>query len=247
MDFSPKDLVTLDEVVSLIASKMGDRSFKIMSKGYYKTIVQDALTELAFESFFDKRSEIIPFPSNNVLELPSGVFNVKEVYLFNGSECNIQTAQRAYFKKDMIVKGAGYFAKNTGNPNMNDPFYKEKSRQVGSFPICSMQNGMLMFAYSYGYENILLVYNGTGGDLFKVPMIPEYLKQAVILWATAQISETYMANDKENMQLYRLINASSQRKLEDLSGPWEEAKRRVKRANDKERNDLKEYMSRMNY
>jgi hypothetical protein len=247
MDFSPKDLVSLDEVVSSLSSRLGDRSFKIMSKGFYKQIVQDALRELAFESFFDKRHEALPYPENNVLELPAGVFNIKEVYLFNGNECNIQTARRVYFKKDMIVSGAGYFAKHTGNPNMNDPFYKERTSGLGTQPICSMQNGMLMFAYSGGYENILLVYNGTGGDLFKVPFIPEYLKQAIIVWSSFNLAEVYMANDKENFQLYRTIAASNEKKIYDLSGPWEEAKRRVKRANDKERQDFKEYMSRMNY
>lgn len=85
------DFVSIDHLLAEATANVNDRNYrKGFSKGWYISRIQDALQELAFDTYYQKLTRDFNFPSENfALELPKNAFNVREIYLFNcGCEAN---------------------------------------------------------------------------------------------------------------------------------------------------------------
>jgi len=259
-------MISPGEILSDVLKQIDDESFKDSSKGYYMSLIQQALSELAFDTFFDERTETFPVPENLNLEMPKGSFNIRQLYLYSGTECNIENSQNVYWKRNYYTKGNGFLARDKGYNNNNDPFYDSRTfgryenpylRRVnnGKSSISeafyyNVQGGVIMLSASCKrFENIAIVFNGTGADIGDVPFIPQLFREAIKMWVLDSALKVKMAMavgaDFNKWQTLWSINNNLLRK--PYTGIWEEAQVRAKSIDSKQREDLKEYLGRLNY
>lgn len=265
MNTSRNNFVTVNEILSDVLKKVDDERMDINSKGYYTSLVQQALEGLSFDTFFDIRRESFPFPKDNLtLEMPIGAFNVKEVYLFTGSECDITRSQKVWHKENYFTRGIGYFAGNKAN-NSNDPFFPSNTlgrnelqrgegrinqlRRAGNLDsqyFYNIQNGMIMFSsFCRNFPMVHIVYNGTGCDLGDIPIIPLFLREAVIDFVAEATLVIRMAKDpKAWAQLWSIYDKKLNRDEQYGwgTGSWYRAKYRVMSLSSAEKSDLFEYL-----
>ena len=265
MNISKHNMISPGEILSDVLKQCNDESFKDNSRGYYTSLIQQALQELAFDTFFDERTETLAVPGNLNVEMPKGAFNIRQLYLYNGTECNIENSQNIYWKRNYYTKGNGYLARDKGFNN-NDPFYNNRTvgrhddanlRRVNSTHssitqsyFYNVQNGIIMLSQSCKrFENIAIVFNGTGADIGDVPFIPQLYREAIKMWVLDSALKVKMATatpaEFNRWQTLWSINDKLLRK--PYTGAWEEAQVRAKSIDAKQREDLKEYLGRLNY
>ena len=268
MNISKHSVVSPDEILSDVLKLARDESFKDNSKGYYMSLIQQALQELAFDTFFDERTEFFPVPPNLRLEMPKGAFNIKQIYLYNGDSCDISKSQNVYWKKNYYTKGGeGYLARDKWNNN--DAFYDNRSLPNGNganndpslrrtnvnslqsqLYYYNIQAGMIMFSSNVrNFENIALVFNGTGVNIGEVPFIPMLFREAIKSWVLNPVYQIKMANadGAEFNKWQMLFNINNTKLNTPFVGLWAEAQVRAKSIDSKQREDIKEYLGRLNY
>lgn len=263
MNISDKNMISPEEILSDVLKLANDEDFKDNSKGYYTSLIQQALQELAFDTFFDERTEFFDVPENLNLEMPLGAFNLKQIYLYNGTECNFGNAQNVYWKRNYYTKGSGSLARDNGTGNSSDPFYQSRGGaggnpdlrrtggSVGSTYFYNIQRGMIMLSSnSRSFQKVAIVFNGTGGDIGEALFIPQFLREAVKGWVLDPVYKVKMAQslggaDFNKWQTLWSMNESQLRK--PYTGIWDNAEYRIKSMDSKARGDMKEYMSRLDY
>jgi hypothetical protein len=266
MESSKYNFVSVNEILSDVLELVADRGMEHLSKGFYVSQIQQALEGLSFDSFFDTRRDSFPFPTQDLrLEMPLGAFNIKEIYLFNGAQCDIVRSQKVWWKRDYYTEGNGYFANNKGNNN-NDPYYPsytyrnrlaQEIEQSGLIrrdynPVegnyfYNIQNGMIMFSSACrGFEKVHIVYNGTGCDIGDEPIIPLFLREAVKDYVCEVALRARMALDPKMQTLWLIYdkNLNRDEKYGIGVGSWSRAQYRVKTMDYASLSDLKEYLGR---
>lgn len=270
MNISKENMISPQEILSDVLKLANDESFKDNSEGYYNSLIQQALQELAFDTFFDERTEFFDVPENLNLSMPRGSFNLRQIYLYNGTECNFGTAQNVYYKRNYFTKGKGSLSRDKGVNNNNDPFFQNRRSSNGSnlsdpsfrrvagaltsinnIYFYNIQRGMIMLSpNARSFQKIAISFNGTGGDIGDVSFIPQYLREAVKGWVLDPIYKVKMAMseggaDFNKWQTLWSMNENQLRK--PFTGIWDTAELRVKSMDTKAREDYKEYMSRLDY
>lgn len=255
MDLSPKSFVTIDQILSDVLKTVGDSDFKLNSKGWYTSQIQQALEELSFDTFFNEYNSSYDVPSDLRLELPEGAFNIRQIFLFNGDDCDCTIEKRAnvWFKRNFIngEGGRGFVARNTYS-NDNDVFHgKGPSKIPSNLHFYSIQNGMIMLSENcLNYKRIMLVYNGVSCNIGDVPVVPIFFRQAVKDWVLVKALEI-KASDVAGTNMYShwagMLNRVDNSLNKPYDGSWAKAEYRSKQLNHKERQDIKEYFLRMNY
>lgn len=270
MNFSPSDFVSVNEILADVLKIVGDSDFKRNSPGWYKSQIRQCLQELAFDTFFDDQHQSFDMPENLRLELPKGSFNLQQVYAYNGDECTPSNSQNVYWKRNFIngESGKGYVARNNYT-NDNDPFHKqqgatgrvENSRvesqreRIKHIPdnvyFYNIQGGLIMLSPNCSnFQKVMLVYSGVSTDISDEPIVPIYLRQAVKEWTsvealTVRLTETI--GSPEYNQVLSLFNIHERKLNDPYEGDWIKAERRVNTMDFKERQDTKEYLSRLNH
>jgi hypothetical protein len=266
MDQSALNYVSVNEILHDVTKLVADPRMDFYSKGGYTSLVQQALEGLSFDTFFDIRRESFDFPVDSLsLDMPLGAFNIKEIYLYHGTECDITRSQKVWHKRNYYTKGAGYFANNKGN-NVNDPFYDSNSikfsntldgsvnrgyyrRDVGSANdhyFYNVQNGVIMFSSPCrAFEKVHVVFNGTGCDIGDEPIIPLFLREAVKDFVCEEVLRAKMAIDPKMATLWSIYEKRLNRDQKyGFNGSWPRAEYRVKTMSSAERSDLFEYLGR---
>lgn len=271
MNISPSSFVTIDELLADVLKLVNDSGFKKHSRGYYISQAQQALEELSFDTYFQEKNSSHDIPENLRVEMPKGAFNLKELYLFNGDECNIENSAVVYYKRNFINSktGNGYVARDTYR-NERDPFHTKRGNRFNQRAginngqqerfntgnglrnevyYYGIQNGLIMLSSSCSkFEKIMMVYNGTGCDIGEAPIIPSYLRQAVKDYVTVKALESILAIDDEKFNKWSaLYNIHSTNLNKPYDGSWAKAEHRVKSLDRKQRQDIKEYMSKLDY
>lgn len=269
MNISKENMISPLEILSDVLKLADDESFKDNSKGYYMSLIQQALQELAFDTFFDVRTEFFDVPENLNLAMPLGAFNLKEMYLYNGTECNFDTAQNIYYKRNYFTKGKGSLSRDSGNSNSRDPFFQNRrlsnsngishpnSRRAGAVVssintvyFYNIQRGMIMLSpNSRNFSKIAIVFNGTGGDIGKVPFVPQLFREAIKSWVLSPVYQIKMAMavGADFNKWQTLWSLNDKRLNTPYTGLWDKAELRSKSMDSKAREDMKEYMSRLDY
>ena len=267
MDFSRQSFVTVNEILADVLKIVKDSSYKFNSRGFYISQVQQALEELSFDTYFDERSEAFDVPEDLRLDLPKGAFNIRDMFLFNGTTCDIKTSQNVYRKRDFYnsISGNGFVARDNFH-NTNDPFYKKRFRGVSNRPAAdtngvnttgindlfyfNIQQGVIMLSESCRkFGKILISFNGMGADIGDMPVIPNMLRQAVKDYVSESALDAKIAEAEGNdFNKWSAIQAKiSNRKDRPFDGSWAKAEYRISSLNTKQRRDMKEYLARMNY
>lgn len=255
MNTSRHNFVTVNEILSDVLKLVDDERYETNSKGYYTSLIQQALEGLAFDTFFDERREDFEFPVDTLsLEMPIGAFNIKHIYLYTGTSCDITRSQKVWWKKNYYTNGNGYFADNKGNNS--DPFFPSENlgirkdallvrptAHVENHFFYNVQNGIIMFSSKCRvYPRVHVVYNGTGCDLGDIPIIPLFLREAVVDFTTEFTLRIKMAkpDGRQWAQLWQIYDKKLDRN--GFDGSWHRAEMRVKTMSSAERNDLFEYL-----
>lgn len=267
MNTSKHNFVTVNEILSDVLKLTDDERYEVNSKGYYTSLIQQALEGLAFDTFFDERRADFDFPSETLgLEMPIGAFNIRNIYLYSGTECNISKSQKVWWKNNYFTQGNGYVADNKEH-NHNDPFMPNNSYGRPSLPgqhtnhhrtsveshyFYNVENGLIMFSsYCRSFPRVHIKYNGVGCDLGDIPIIPLFLREAVIDFATEYTLRIKMSKQDGRgwMPLWEVYDKRLNRDYQYGwgQGSWYRADQRVKSMSTAERNDLFEYISKSSW
>jgi len=266
MNISQHSSVSPKEILADVLKFVGDESFKDNSEGYYMSLIQQALQELAFDTFFDEKTETFPVPKNLCLEMPLGMFNIRQMYLFSGPVCDISNAVNVYWKRNYFTRGNGYLARDRWKNT--DPFYDSRTllgsngmpdnslrranvnSSLNNLYYYNIQNGLIMLSSNCpSFENVAIVYNGTGGNIGDTPFIPMLYREAIKSWVLDSALKVKMAMSEgaefnKWQTLYSMNNSELRR---PYTGLWAEAELRAKSMDSKAREDMKEYLGRLDY
>ena len=270
MDASKHNFVTVNEILSDVLQLVGDSGMRVLSKGFYVSQIQQALEGLAFDNFFDLKRESFPFPTQDLrLEMPLGAFNLREIYLFNGADCDIVKSQKVWHKRNYYTEGVGYLANNKGDNN-NDPFYpsigygnryadsgaaisqgvigpRGDRNSVENHYFYNIQNGIIMFSSACrGWQKVNLVFNGTGTIIGDEPIIPLFLREAVKDYVCEVALRARLMEDPKVQSIWAIYdrNLNRDEKYGIGFGSWARAEYRVKSMSKAARSDLYEYLGR---
>ncbi len=79
------DFVSVDHLLADILSTVDDEKLRRgLTKGWYVSRIQKALQELAFDTFFSEVTLDLTLNRDTLsMEMPEGIFNIREIYLYN--------------------------------------------------------------------------------------------------------------------------------------------------------------------
>lgn len=262
MNFSPHSFVSVNEILADVLKITNDAGFKVNSRGWYISQIRQALQELSFDTFFDERNEELLIPNDLRVEMPKGAFNLKQIFLFNGTKCNVgNNTPNVWYKQNYWTGGNGYLARDKWDNN-GDPFYRTRSGnpqarnevRLGSdsqLYYFGIQNGLIMLSESCRkYEKIMIFYNGIGGEIDNTPVVPQFFRQAVKDYVSSYGLEASIAQEMDPTKMNKLTylkNGVDARLHKEYDGSWAKAEQRAKHTDKKVRQDMKEYLARMNY
>jgi len=249
------ELVDSHLVLQGALSRLDDEAMrKGITKGRYLTIIQECMDKLAVKTFFFPTHVDKKMPTNLIDSFPDNMFNVRNLYAFNGDSCcNVGASANIYWKRNFNNQpnGQGYTALNKDDEQSLDPFYRGFN---GSFIFgnanmklfAGAQKGMLMFSSACsGYDMYRLEYNSFGSNIFDAPMIPRALKACVQDWVVMTAAEELLARYPKSA--YGKMRDLASDKLENrLTGSWWEATEFVKQADNWKRESLEVYEERPN-
>lgn len=264
MNFSSADFVTVNEILSDVLKLVKDEDYRLNSKGWYTSQVQQALEELSFDTFFSKGPPIIiPISDGLKIPIPKGTFNIRQLYITNGNACNVGHSQVVWYKRNFIAgTESGYIARD--KYNNRDPFYKNRRSGNSRFAVGDDFRNEPTNLYYYGvhdgeinlsancrqFKNLFIVANRISTEVGDVPLVPVYLRQAVKSFVLIEAMEVKMADEIGTAafnQWATLLNKQVNDKDNMNNGTWITAERRVKMLDSKQREDLNEYFSRLDY
>ncbi len=242
MDESPKDNVSIQDILSHILPLCNDEELRNgFTKGYYISLIQRGLEELGYDTFYKLITEDIKFDPCFQLDVPCNMFNIREIYLFNG-KCSPESSVQVYWKR-LFNNGKGgtnYTAKRRDVGNAADDPYEPMSFVDSNVYYANIQNGRIMFSSNCsGFEWVRLIGNGAGTAIGDDPVIPRFFRTALCDYVCEIFFRKKMAEDRAfsvDQQMYydRLYNVRN--------GSWGKAEKRVKRLGTWQRDTVQEVL-----
>lgn len=233
------------ELIFKAAAYAGDIEFRSAPKGFYVSLIQDALNELHLASMYLDARKDYNIDKTLKFILPQDCIRVDAVYVFSGDECNIEHSRRVYWKRNYYNRGASYIANNKAN-NANDPFITNMSG-VGNLPFYEIENNELRISDSCRGigTKIHIKYKSSGGIFEESPVIPIIFKDAITDYVTEGILMFRMATETSNQAvLSRMVDRFSMRLDKNgMNGSWQTAVVNAKRYSKAKMDDLKTYMA----
>lgn len=246
MNHSSESYISHNLIIADASMKSGDPEFKHNPRGFYVSLVQEALQELSFDTFFLVKSKTFDIEDGCLkFTMPEGLFNPRETYVHNGTDCNPIGRRNVYWKRNYFNK----LSKNNGT-NDGDPFMpKGGGISVNTF-YCGIRNGVIELSPNCkGFKKFTLVANGLLCNVGDTPTIPMFFRQAVTDYVVVEALSTRIANandDPKKLQAWQIIMNRFEQKLKTpYTGSWETAQYRVKTMDKKSREDMNEYHSRL--
>jgi hypothetical protein len=235
-------------IQSEIATKSGDKEMKWDSPGFYTSLIQEALEELSFDTFFmeiDKVYDLKELGGCLELKMPPSTFNIRKIFGVHGNDCTYSSSRNIYWKKN-YKNGI-----SKDNWNNSDPFIPDRgSNPPSNLYYCGIANGIIYLSKNCaGFDKIVVRMNGLITDHGDDPIIPSYFRQAVVDYGVVEALSTRIANNPgtpEANTWATIMNRHDNRLNKPYDGSWEKARTRVKRMDTKSREDLREYMNKFN-
>jgi hypothetical protein len=272
MEFSPSNLLSPKEVLSEVLIYTQEMGYNSVTRGFIISQMNRCMQALSYDTFFNEQHIGFNIPENGLIDIPAGAFNINQMYLYSGDSCNIGTnTANVYWKRNMYTGGGtGFAARNKGNNGNGgkDPFYsgnregnnfnRRGSGVNGSSKGISARDGLYYYGISNGqitlsentgnYSKILIKFNGIWEVDAEKKTIPQHLQEVLVDWCTEAVFRVKEGIDPAKWgraQLKAEIRLGY--KPETFGGSWYKALRRVTSMDSKSKEDLKEYLSRLNY
>lgn len=274
MEFSPRDMLSPNDILSEVLMYTGEQRYENVTKGFIVSQMNKCLEALSYNTFFNETHMHFDLTDKRLIEIPAGVFNIKQVYLFNGDECHIgENTANVYWKRNFVSpKGNGSVSRNKGNNGNNgaDPFYSEYNpyspigRKGSNVNIpgktisnttffYGQSNGNLMFSPNCSaYSKVLIKFSGVWQFDDETPTIPRVTREVLVDWCTESVFRAKIVSNPESdaSQSFRTLQKDAELRLgykpETFHGSWYKAKSLLTRMGSKKKEDLKEYLSRLN-
>lgn len=265
MNFSEKDFISPDEILSDVMSFTGEERLEGVTRGFIYSQMNKCLESLSYHTFFNEETKTFDMPASRIIDVPAMVFNIREMYGYNGTDCTIANSTNIYWKRNYYHNGGDSVSRNKED-NHNDPFYSTTGfdrRINNSAPNDAFEDGygrtsnrLFYYGFQQGqlffspnsamFSNILIKFNGIWKLDKNTPSIPRYFRQVITDWCVERV---FRKKKVDNLQKYRILWSDAKIDLRGngFSGSWYEAEQIVKRQGSKEREDLNEYLSRLNY
>jgi len=238
-------LVPLDIIISDIAKKSGDPDFEFESRGSYIALIQEAMQELSIDTFYYEQEENFEIKDGCLqIPMPSGAFNLREIYGFFGTECKPNNSQKIWWKRNYKNNIA---SDNWGNSG--SPYYKNRgdANPPGNLFFAGLSNGVIYLSPSCKqFDQIQLRYNGLMGDISDTPIIPIIFRQAIVDYCVVQAITTRITINPTHQAMSAwqfAFSVHNDRLNKPYTGSWDSARHRAKTMDTKSRNDFKEYLS----
>lgn len=248
--------VSVEQLLSDILLYCSDTELrKGRNRGWYESQMQQALEELAFDTFFQIVTVDQTIPDNLPVRIPldSGIFNVRELYLFNGEECDMESSARVHLKRHFNNKTAtnGFYTANVKDGDADsDEFYSSSVVLPTGLYYGNVLNGILQLSpNAIAYDNVRIVANGMGCEIGDVPVVPRFFRQAVIDFVCMNFYKTRFADTHEKGDLVMMQQFEKQLYVgtgrPNNPGSWKQAERRIKSMDTWEKNEMSEYFRQM--
>jgi len=254
------DKISINLLLADILVFVGDESTRNygFNRGYYVSGIQQAVEELAYDTFFDIQTVDIPLHKENkdnlAVEMPPNCFNVREMYLFDDECCGPSSSVIVHWKRlyNNRGKGAGHTAKRieTGRRQLRDAIFGTdgdvNTTSLTSLHYANIQNGLIMLSSNAtGFSHLRIVFNGTAGAIGDEPIIPRFLRQAIVDFVTERTFRALMGKEPRK---FSALWANHQARLTDpRNGSWIKAERRIKALSTWKRDGIREWTGRPNY
>lgn len=265
------EFISIEQILSDLVTLTNDEGYSRsgLDRGFYISRIHDAVTYFALETYYQTVvKDIINFDTDNngVLNIPVNAFNIKEIYLFNGSGCNqhpegctcgndIDSADYVYVHWKRTLS----HTKKTGLRTMKirqnssstdpvfNPVYGERNFYGSNFVpsnlyYFNLQSGKIILSENYSnYKNIRLVYNGMGSENCELPCIPRILKDGITDKAALDTFMYLKVRDKsyrvDYLDIKERFYGNNRNK-----GSLKECKSRISMLDSAKRESLREYL-----
>jgi len=250
------DFVSIEHILAEVTATLDDMEFKKgFSKGWYTSRIQDAMQELSFDTFWLTVQHDYEMPKNCQIEMPTNVFNIREIYLYTGSLCNPNKTQVVYWKRhfnNTSRGGEGYTSRvkddGSNGGDIFQPNQRIYSRNMEGFYgpkfYYNVNNGLMMFSKECSsFPYIRIIFNGMGVENGELPIIPRFFERAVVEYVEERFYNAMKARDP---RVYRALWSDAYSRLNDpVNGGWNKARKRIKSMDSQEKESMEEYISSM--
>ena len=207
---------------------------------------------------------------NLAVEMPPNAFNIREMYLFNctckDSDTNEDSPHGCCSPANSVIvhwkrlynnrgKGPDYTAlRQDRGRDISDPIYPSDGTQSfltsfnsstpGSLFYANVQNGLIMLSLgARNFTHLRLVFNGTGGAIGDEPVIPRFLRGAIVDFVVERTLRALKVKDRAK---WRVLWVDAKNDLRDPDGDWMEAERRIRKLGTWKKNEIREWTGRPN-
>lgn len=242
MQFSPDGLLSVNNILANVTEEVNEFDFRNMSKGWFTERIQSALAELSFDSMFVVLVDDFAIdPDTLKVSLPAGAFNLREVYVYNGTiGAPSSPPIKVWWKRNVHrILGNEYSAKI--RPSVSNVYGQYVSSDMENQLYCNCTNGVIDFSVSAGsYGFARLIYNGTYIPFTEVPFIPPIFKSYIERYLVENYFRVMKGRD------YRKYGVMWKDALALLNREYHEAVIRASRLDKKFADDIRQYVNSMN-
>ena len=265
------EFVSIEQIYSDLVTLANDEGFARsgLDRGFYISRIHDAVTYFALETYYQTVvKDIINFDTNfdGTVEVPVNGFNIKEIYLFNGTSCSthpdgctcaneIDDADyvSVHWKRTLSIGKSGLRTMKIRQSNKsNDPVFNPvygNNRASGyqnyvpsNLYYFNIQSGKIILSENYDrYKNIRIIYNGMGSPNAELPCIPRILKDGITDKAALDLFMYLKVRDRA----YRTDYLDTKQRFEGTGrakGSLKECKSRISMMDYAKRESLREYL-----
>lgn len=251
------DFVSVDHLLAEITATVNDTDFKKgFNKGWYISRIQDALQELSFDTFWLTVIFDFEIPENLQIPMPPNVFNLREIYAYQGELCSPVKTQVIYWKRlfDNRYTGDGYTARvkddGSNGADIFQPNQRTYTRNLQGYYgpkyyyNIAEGDGLIMLSKDCrAFPYVRMKFNAMGVPIGDVPIVPRFFERAVVDYVEEKF---YNAMKSRDIRLYRPLWQDTFTRLTDpRDGSWNKAKKRIKAMDTSEKNSMEEYISSM--
>jgi hypothetical protein len=216
------DFISVGEIVSKVATLVNDEGFAEIDRGFYVSVLHDAVTHFAIETKYQTVVLDVYDWNNgsNMLPMFENAFNILEVYAHNvPKSCKTNTCAESYctcnsaaispdyavvhykrnFKYGQSALATSQIKAGVNNDRVNgNGYFNPQTNGLGSLLYCNLQSGYFHFpADISSYSNLRFVYNGMGAPRGEVPCIPRLLKEGIQDFVQLTILEALKTRNKQ--------------------------------------------------
>lgn len=264
MNFSEQDFISQDEILSDVMMFTGEERLEGVTRGFIYSQMNKCLEELSYDTFFSEVSKSFQLPSDLILQIPAGVFNVRQIYGYNGDKCTALNSSNIYWKRNFYRMPNGYVAKNREH-SLGDVFYGgngfdrriratspsndiyEGSKSTSLFYYGSHQGSLHFSDQCSKFSNLLIKFNGIWALDTTKPNIPRMFRKVLTDYCTVSVLRSKKVSDQSGRMRLLWSDAVNELDRNGFNGSWYNAENRVKMMDSKSREDINEYLSRLNY